>query len=103
MSVSREQKQLYWQIVRNTLALQANEGWGAEVIERLANELRAAFPDMKGFWCANLTYMRAFAEAWPDPSIVQHAVGQLHRDFPNYSPRRLTSRLKNLIAMAFWG
>ena len=32
---------------------------------------------MKGFSRANLLYMRAFAEAWPDSEIVQQAVGQL--------------------------
>jgi predicted nuclease of restriction endonuclease-like (RecB) superfamily len=47
------------------------------VIERLAHDLRTAFPDMKGFSRANLMYMRAFAEAWPDAEIVQQAVGQL--------------------------
>jgi predicted nuclease of restriction endonuclease-like (RecB) superfamily len=47
------------------------------VIERLAHDLRTAFPDMKGFSRANLMYMRAFAEAWPDAEIVQQAVGRL--------------------------
>ena len=42
-----------------------------------SRDLRAAFPEMKGFSRANLLYMRAFAEAWPDPAIVQQAVGQL--------------------------
>jgi predicted nuclease of restriction endonuclease-like (RecB) superfamily len=32
---------------------------------------------MKGFSARNLKYMRAFAEAWPDPAIVQQAVVQL--------------------------
>ncbi len=32
---------------------------------------------MKGFSRANLMYMRAFAEAWPDEAIVQQAVGRL--------------------------
>jgi predicted nuclease of restriction endonuclease-like (RecB) superfamily len=32
---------------------------------------------MHGFSRANLLYMRAFAEAWPDPAIVQRLVGQL--------------------------
>jgi predicted nuclease of restriction endonuclease-like (RecB) superfamily len=32
---------------------------------------------MKGFSRANLMYMRAFAEAWPDPDFVQQPVGQL--------------------------
>jgi predicted nuclease of restriction endonuclease-like (RecB) superfamily len=31
----------------------------------------------KGFSPNNLLYVRAFAEAWPDPQIVPQAVGQL--------------------------
>ena len=58
-------------------ARQAAQGWGAKVIERLSQDLRSAFPEMKGFSRANLMYMRAFAAAWPDEKIVQQAVGQL--------------------------
>jgi len=77
LAVNRELVLLYWQIGRDILARQGREGWGAKVIERLAQDLRNAFPDMKGFSRANLMYMRAFAEAWPDGEIVQQAVGQL--------------------------
>jgi predicted nuclease of restriction endonuclease-like (RecB) superfamily len=77
LAVNRELVLLYWQIGRDILERQARQGWGAKVIERLAHDLRAAFPDMKGFSRANLMYMRAFAEAWPDAAIVQQAVGQL--------------------------
>jgi predicted nuclease of restriction endonuclease-like (RecB) superfamily len=47
------------------------------VIDRLAHDLRTAFPEMKGFSPRNLKYMRAFAEAWPDAQFVQQAVAQL--------------------------
>lgn len=77
LAVNRELVLLYWQIGRDILARQSNEGWGSKVIERLAQDLRNAFPDMKGFSRANLMYTRAFADAWPDASIVQQAVGQL--------------------------
>ncbi|MDR0478376.1 MAG: PDDEXK nuclease domain-containing protein [Burkholderiaceae bacterium] len=77
LAVNRELVLLYWQIGRDILQRQAQQGWGAKVIERLAHDLRAAFPDMKGFSRANLMYMRSFAEAWPDAAIVQQAVGQL--------------------------
>ena len=77
LAVNRELVLLYWQIGRDILARQAAQGWGAKVIERLAHDLRAAFPEMKGFSRANLMYMRAFAQAWPDAAIVQQAVGQL--------------------------
>ena len=35
------------------------------------------FPDLGGFSRANLMYMHAFAEAWPEEAIVQQAVGQI--------------------------
>jgi len=76
-AVNRELVQLYWQIGRDMLVRQAEQGWGAKVIDRLAHDLRSAFPEMKGFSRSNLMYMRAFAEAWPDEQIVQQAVGQL--------------------------
>ena len=47
------------------------------MIDRLAHDLRAAFPDMKGFSPRNLRYMRAFAQAWPEPEFVQQAAAQL--------------------------
>jgi len=77
LAVNRELVLLYWQIGQDILARQAAQGWGAKVIERLSKDLRATFPEMKGFSRANLMYMRAFAEAWPDNTIVQQAVGQL--------------------------
>jgi predicted nuclease of restriction endonuclease-like (RecB) superfamily len=49
LSVNRELILLYWQIGRDILARQANLGWGAKVVDRLAHDLRNAFPEMKGF------------------------------------------------------
>ncbi len=77
LAVNRDLVLLYWQIGCDILTRQSAQGWGAKVIERLAHDLRAAFPEMKGFSRANLMYMRAFAQAWPDAAIVQQAVGQL--------------------------
>jgi predicted nuclease of restriction endonuclease-like (RecB) superfamily len=77
LAVNRELVLLYWQIGCDILARQAAQGWGAKVIERLALDLRAAFPEMKGFSPRNLKYMRAFAEAWQDAEFVQQAAAQL--------------------------
>ena len=68
---------LYWDIGRVILDRQESEGWGAKVIDRLAADLREAFPDMKGFSPRNLKYMRAFAAAWPDLAIVQQLAAQI--------------------------
>jgi predicted nuclease of restriction endonuclease-like (RecB) superfamily len=67
---------LYWSIGRTVLERQDVEGWGSGVMGRLADDLRAEFPDMKGLSRRNLFYMRGFAAAWPEP-IVQQPVAQL--------------------------
>jgi predicted nuclease of restriction endonuclease-like (RecB) superfamily len=77
LAVNRELVLLYWQIGRDILARQAEQGWGTKVIDRLAKDLCAAFPDMHGFSPRNLKYMRAFADAWPDAEFVQAVLAQL--------------------------
>ena len=68
---------LYWGLGRVVLDRQERAGWGAKVIDRLAADLREAFPDMQGFSPRNLKYMRAFAAAWPARAIVQEALAQI--------------------------
>jgi predicted nuclease of restriction endonuclease-like (RecB) superfamily len=77
LAVNTELILLYWGIGKEILARQQQEGWGTKVIERLAKDLRSAFPHIQGFSRTNLLYMRAFSEAWPEESIVQQVVGQL--------------------------
>lgn len=77
LAVNRELVLLYWHIGQSILARQAQEGWGAKVIDQLARDLKTEFPDMKGFSPRNLKYMRAFAAAWPDPEFVQQLAAQL--------------------------
>jgi predicted nuclease of restriction endonuclease-like (RecB) superfamily len=77
VAVNQELVELYWSIGRDILARQSDKGWGAKVIDRLAEDLRRDFPDMRGLSRRNLIYMRAFAEAFPDPEIVQQLVARL--------------------------
>lgn len=85
---------LYWRIGRLILDRQDAQGWGTGVTGRLAADLRAEFPTMRGRSPRNLAYMRAFAAAFPadagradgadvdadspdGAAIVQQAVAQL--------------------------
>jgi predicted nuclease of restriction endonuclease-like (RecB) superfamily len=77
LSVNRELGLLYWQIGRDILQRQQVQGWGARVVDRLAVDLTAAFPGMKGFSARNLKYMRAFAQVWPEAEFVQEVLAQL--------------------------
>lgn len=67
----------YWRIGQEILDRQGSEGWGTKVADRLARDLRAAFPDAQGYSARNLRYMRTFAAAWPDLAIVQRSVALL--------------------------
>jgi predicted nuclease of restriction endonuclease-like (RecB) superfamily len=77
LAVNRELVLLYWSIGREIVNRQQKEGWGTKVIERLASDLRKAFPEMTGFSARNLGYMRSCAEAWPDESILQQVAAKL--------------------------
>jgi len=92
LAVNRELVLLYWQIGCDILVRQAEQGWGAKVIARLAHDLRTAFPEMKGFSPRNLKYMRAFAEAWPDAEFVQGVLAQL----PWYHQLALLDKLDSI-------
>ncbi len=76
LAANRELLTLYWDIGRLILGRQRREGWGAKVIDRLALDLQREFPRMTGFSRTNLLYMRAFAEAWREPQIVQRPAAQ---------------------------
>jgi predicted nuclease of restriction endonuclease-like (RecB) superfamily len=77
LAVNRELVLRYWEIGRDILTRQEHEGWRAKVIDRLAADLRRAYPDMTGLSPRNLKYMRAFAEDWPDEAIVQAPLAQI--------------------------
>lgn len=75
--VNTELLRLYWRLGNAVLQRQRDEGWGTRVIDRLAADLRAAFPDMRGLSRSNLKYMRQMAAVWSEEAIGQQPVGQL--------------------------
>jgi len=69
--------ELYWGIGNEILRRQKNEGWGTKVIDRLAKDLKEAFPDMSGFSPRNLGNMKKLAASWVDFSILQQVVAKI--------------------------
>jgi predicted nuclease of restriction endonuclease-like (RecB) superfamily len=67
----------YWHTGKIILARQKEAAWGAKVIDRLAADLQAEFPDMSGLSGRNLLSMKLFAEAFPDGPIAKQPVSQL--------------------------
>ena len=77
LSVNAELVQLYARIGRDILQRQNTQGWGAKVIDRLAHDLKDAFPNMRGWSSSNLKYMRFFAQHCPEGKFGQQAADQL--------------------------
>ena len=68
---------LYWEIGRAIQSKQESFGWGAKIIEKLAMDLKRAFPNIKGFSSRNLKYMLKFARAYPSLEKVQQHAAQI--------------------------
>lgn len=73
LTLNQETILLYWSIGQDLSSRFAAERWGTKVVDRLAKDLGTEFPGVEGFSLRNLRYMRSFAEAWPDPQILQLA------------------------------
>jgi predicted nuclease of restriction endonuclease-like (RecB) superfamily len=81
LNVNAELLGINWEIGRMITLHEADAGWGAKIIDRLAEDLRLEFPDMKGFSTRNLRYMREFYQAYPF-LILQPVVAKLEMALP---------------------
>ena len=61
---------LYWDIGHMILERQQHSGWGAKIIDRVAGELRDAYPGMKGVFTAKRAAALGYARRRPGSSIL---------------------------------
>ncbi|GAA4466904.1 hypothetical protein GCM10023093_21790 [Nemorincola caseinilytica] len=71
ITVNAQMLNIYWEIGDTIAKQEQEEGWGKKIVETLAKDLKAEFPEMKGFSPRNIRYMRDFALAYPDFPILQ--------------------------------
>jgi len=76
-SVNKELVGLYWDIGRLILEKQQREAWGRSVVERLSEDLRMAFPGVRGFSAQNLWYMRQWVQEYSTVPKLQPLVGEI--------------------------
>jgi len=77
LAANSEMILLYWQIGRDILERQNQQGWGAKVVDRLDDDLRREFPEITDFSSRNLKNMRLFAKTWTDHQFAQRIVAQI--------------------------
>ena len=75
-AVNNALAETYWQIGREIVTRQHEQGWGAQVIERLSTDLRTANPGVRGLSARNLRYMTSLASRW-STGIAQCGVARL--------------------------
>ena len=78
-AVNRDMVLLYWDIGHGIVEKQQSAGWGESVVERLAADLRAEFPDMRGLSAFNLWLMRQFYLEYSSPEFLEQAVQELKK------------------------
>ncbi|MHC4945194.1 MAG: PDDEXK nuclease domain-containing protein [Planctomycetota bacterium] len=76
-AVNKELLNLYWDIGRMIVERQKGMTWGKSVVERLAADLRKAFPGIRGFSGQNLWYMRQLYKTYCENEKLQPLVGEL--------------------------
>jgi predicted nuclease of restriction endonuclease-like (RecB) superfamily len=92
-AVNRELILLYWDIGKGIVEKQHTAGWGDAVVEKLAADLRAAFPDMSGFSARNIWDMRRFYSACSDPVFLRQAVAEKDAAAGNEFLRQLVAEI----------
>jgi predicted nuclease of restriction endonuclease-like (RecB) superfamily len=97
VAVNTGMMMLYWNLGNLIANRETKQGWGAKIVERLSNDLRAEFPGMTGLSFRNLRYMRDFALAWSTSEMLPQAVATL----PWGHNRLLLDKL-NDVETRFW-
>jgi len=76
-SVNKELIKLYWDIGKRIIERQKKYKWGDNIVEALARDLKAAFPQAHGFSERNVWNMRRFYEEYKNKPFLQQLVAEI--------------------------
>lgn len=74
LNVNEQLIRLYWDIGND---LNKNTAYGNKFIDTLAQEIKLAFPEAKGYSARNLRYMKRFAREITDQNFLQTVSAKL--------------------------
>ena len=79
LSANEEMLRMYWDIGNMLYSRQEEAGWGTKFLERLSNDLKNEFPDVKGFSVRNCQFMIQFYKEYnQELTFTKRAVSQLN-------------------------
>ena len=68
--------EFYWSLGRDIIQRKAESKWGSGFFNQLSLDMRAMFPDEKGFSSANLRYMKRWFEFYYQRVVNLHQTGE---------------------------
>jgi predicted nuclease of restriction endonuclease-like (RecB) superfamily len=78
IAVNKTLLQLYWELAKRIVEKQQETRWGDHFLEELSRDLKAEFPEMKGFSKRNLELMRQWYRFWQEDAVIaQQLVSQI--------------------------
>ena len=81
-----------WLLGRDLVEKKAEQHWGAGVVEQISLDLRAAYPDVKGFSSRNLWYMKQWYLFYRGDAVRSeklHQLGAELQSVENHNPVKL--------------
>jgi len=98
-SINSQILELYWEIGRDITEKQQNSNWGSGFVEKIAEELKYEFPEIKGFSRRNvyaiLQWYKFYSAKY---QFVPHGVAQI----PWGHNRLIVSKVKNIDEAEFY-
>jgi len=98
-SINSQVLELYWEIGRDIAEKQQKSGWGSNFVEKIAEELKQDFPEIKGFSRRNiyaiLQWYRFYSEKY---QFVPQVVAQI----PWGHNRLIITKVKNIDEAEFY-
>lgn len=77
LAANSELVRFYWQLGADLIEKQKAYKWGDHFLGQFSQDIKQAFPQMRGFSVRNLQRMRQFAQIYPDLLIAPQTVAQL--------------------------
>lgn len=97
VKVNFEQLRFNWQLGRDLVVRKAEERWGSGIVEQVSLDLKAEFPDAKGFSARNLWYMKRWYLFYSGDSSAAEALRMLESSLDMGS-----QRLQQVAAETTW-
>ena len=86
MQMNAATLQHYWWLGNDIIQKQKEQGWGANIINRLSQDLQARYGSDSGYSPRNLGYMKNFVSEYPDFPFLQVPLAKL-QELPNLQAR----------------